>query len=245
MEAWQKTIRDKRAASEAAEDIFGPWWNRLDLTLKNTEVKNIRPRTAATIIREYEWLGTMPAIVLHCYGIYFDGCIGGAVVYSPEYAENLGVWDSYGYTGKIICLSRGACSHWTPVGTASRLIRRSMRLLPARYKVVTATTDAEAGEVGTIYQACNFDFVGLMSPGGKRVSFQRRGQTVSARQAQRDYGTRGAGIAALGAEGVKRHERKCRYFAFRGGRIEKKRLRRAILDQIKPYPKRQPEEPRH
>ena len=32
------------------------------------------------------------------FGIYFDGNLGGAVVYSTEYIENLGHWDKYDYT---------------------------------------------------------------------------------------------------------------------------------------------------
>jgi len=42
-----------------------------------------------------------------------------------------------------------------------------MDLLPAGYAVITATVDDLAGEVGTIYQACGFDFVGVMRAGGR------------------------------------------------------------------------------
>jgi hypothetical protein len=37
-----------------------------------------------------------------------------------------------------------------------------MDLLPERYQIVTATVDAAAGEIGIIYQACGFDYVGVM-----------------------------------------------------------------------------------
>jgi hypothetical protein len=39
----------------------------------------------------------------------------------------------------------------------AKLIRGSLRLLPERYTVITATVDGRAGEVGTVYQACGFD----------------------------------------------------------------------------------------
>ena len=84
---------------------------------------------------------------------FLRGRLGGAVVFGPEDSENLGIWDKYGYTGKIIALKRGACVHWAHPHAASKLIRRSMDLLPARYQVITATVDAAAGEIGTIYQA--------------------------------------------------------------------------------------------
>jgi hypothetical protein len=109
----------------------------------------VRPITIAeakAIIVQYEWLGTLPAVTRHCYGIFFDGELGGAVVYGDEYGENLGVWDRYGYSGRIIALLRGACLPWAHPHAASKLIRRSMDLLPERYRVVTATVDALAGE---------------------------------------------------------------------------------------------------
>ena len=90
----------------------------------------------------------MPAAIRHCFGIFFAGELGGAVVYGDEYGENLGVWDKYHYTGKIIALLRGACVHWAHPHSPSKLIRRSMHLLPGRYKVVTATVDGTLGEVG-------------------------------------------------------------------------------------------------
>jgi len=238
MKAHQRLIRDERAALDADVDLFGRWWEGLDKTLSKTAVREIDIATAKTVIEKYEWLGTMPAIVLHCFGIFFAGHLGGVVVYSPEYSENLGKWDSYGYTGKMIVLTRGACAHWTPTGTASRLICASMKMLPSKYEIVSATVDKDAGEIGTIYQACNFHYVGVMSKGGKIVSFVRAGKKVSARQTKRDYGTRGRGAADLGALGFSESERKGRYFCFRGSRAAQKKHLAAIRDRIKPYPKR-------
>src|SRR5260221_107121 len=81
---------------------------------------------------------------------------GGVVIYGDEPGENLGVWDRYGYRGKILGLLRGACLHWAHPHSASKLIRRSMDLLPERYRVITATVDRAAGEIGTVYQAAGF-----------------------------------------------------------------------------------------
>jgi hypothetical protein len=167
--------------------------------------------TAASIIERYEWLGRMPAVVRYCFGIFFGDACGGVVTYSNEYAENLGVWDRYDFTGRLICLSRGAVTHWAPPNTASRLIRRSMALLPPRYEVVTATVDERAGEIGTIYQACGFDFIGKMD--SSRDSIVNRW----------DH--------ALPREPVK-----ARYFAFRGS--YQRDRRDAIAHLIQPYPRR-------
>ena len=239
MTAWQKQIRDQRARDSSDADLFGNWWEKIDTSLKSAEVRAISQATAETVIVKYEWLGTMPAVVLHCFGIYFQGHLGGVTVFSPEYGENLGIWDKYGFSDRIICLSRGACAHWTPRNTASLLIRKSMKMLPGKYGVVTATCDAEAGEIGTIYQACGFDFVGQMSTGGKRTSFLSDGKLRSGRHAVRIFGSRGATeMAKRGAVGVKSHARKTRYFCFRGSVTARRKDRASIADLIKPYPKR-------
>ena len=144
----------------------------------------VRPITfaeARDVIEQYEWLKSMPAVVRFAYGIFFDGRLGGAVIYGDEPGENLGIWDRLGYSGAIIALSRGACAYWTHPHSASKLIRASMKKLPAKYKVITATVDGSAGEIGTIYQACGFDYVGVMSAGG-RALIRVNGKVVSERQ---------------------------------------------------------------
>lgn len=229
--AWQKDIRDKRANEDADADLFGRWWEGLDLTLSKSVVREIGAQSAKSIIEKYEWLGTMPAIVLHCYGIFFDGALGGAAVYSTEYAENLGVWDKYGFTGKIICLSRGACAHWTPIGAASRLTRRSMDLLPAKYEVITATTDHAAGEVGTIYQAAGFYSAKMNT----HARYQIEG--VPSRTLRLSGINNKSDIEASGLK-AKLEYQKGRYFAFRGPRAAVRKHRKAIAHLIQPFPKR-------
>jgi hypothetical protein len=75
-------------------------------------VRPIPLSEARAIIERYEWLGTMPAVSRMAFGIFFGERCGGAVVFGDEYAENRGVWDRYGFTGKIIGLLRGACLPW-------------------------------------------------------------------------------------------------------------------------------------
>jgi hypothetical protein len=112
-----------------------------------------------------------------------------------------------------------------------------MGLLPLKYKVVTATVDKEAGEIGVIYQACGFDYCGIMRAGG-RAAVAINGKRISERQAGRLAGTRGVrALAALGFDAVA-VPRRGRYFAFRGTRQERKQLRAAIVHRIMPFPKR-------
>jgi hypothetical protein len=228
--AHQRIIREQLAA-ESAESVAAD--------IGRAEVRPIALAEAKALIEVYEYLGTMPAVGRFAFGIFFDARCGGAVVYGDEYAENLGVWDRYGYRGKIIALLRGACAHWAHPHAASKLIRRSMDLLPEHYKVVTATVDQAAGEFGTIYQACGFDYVGAMTA-GSRALIRIDGRTLSERQAGRLAGTRGArALAKLGFD-AQPVPRRGRYFAFRGPRRERERYRDAIAHLIKPYPKREP-----
>jgi hypothetical protein len=84
----------------------------------------------------------------------------------------------------------GPLSHRALAETAE-LVRGSMKLLPARFEIVTATVDGTLGEVGVIYQACGFDYVGVMCHGG-RALVRIGGTAISERQAYRLAGTRGA-----------------------------------------------------
>ena len=180
----------------------------------------------------------MPALARYCFGIYFGEHLGGAVVYAHEPGENLGVWERYGFGGKIITLARGCCLPWAHPHAGSKLISASIRLLPERYKVVTASVDRAAGEIGTIYQACGFAYVGVMRSGGRVLIRRHDGSTLSGRQARRRFGTEAvSALRALGLDAVP-VPRRARYFAFRGSRAERRRLRLAIQKLVKPYPTR-------
>jgi len=257
--AHQKKIRDQRANEAASENLFGAWWENLDLSITNAKVRPITRATCESIIMEYEWLGCMPSVVWFMYGIFFDGACGGVVCYGPEYSENLGKqareqgrkcadWSKYGYEGKMILLSRGACTHWAHPHSGSFLIRRSMDMLPKKYEVVTATTDHAAGEIGTIYQACGFSYVGSMRDANPKVNsrkLDRDGWLIDGKiWASRSIRAR---CGSTRMEDVLKHfptvekipqHAKHRYFAFRGAKGAKKAHARAIAHLVKPYPKR-------
>jgi hypothetical protein len=99
--AHQRLIRERLAAADAPRAV----------DIGKAEVRAISYADAKAIITRYEWLGTMPVSQFH-FGIFFDGELGGVAVYGAEPSENLGVWDRYGYSGRIIALLRGACLHW-------------------------------------------------------------------------------------------------------------------------------------
>ena len=232
MKAHQRFIREELSKTEPAYKA----------DIATAVVHEITSSQAKEIILKNEWLRSMPKVVSHCFGIFFDGICGGAVVYSNEYAENLGVWDKYGYTGKIITLARGCCAHWAHPNSASKLVRTSMKMLPEKYRVVTATVDETAGEIGIIYQACGWDFCGVLSKGGNRASIiTPDGKRISSRDAADLYGTRSIHTLREMGLDVTSTPRKSRYFAFLGSQREQRDNRKQIEHMIQPYPKRPPQ----
>lgn len=242
-----------RRVEKEVEEKLKPYWSNLNLDLKTTEVRPISLSVAKKIIEEYEYLGCIAAINWYQFGIFFkslnDGeqVCGGVVIYGQEYAENQGVWDKYGFTGKIILLNRGVCLHWTPINTNSKLIMESIKQLPKKYEVITCTTDPDAGEIGTIYQACNFHYVGAMRKNKTRTNIIINGKKYGSRSVRQRYGTMAKGVLPdivrkkLGEDAtiefVNVHA-KHRYFYFRGTKWDKKNLKKGIEEIIKPYPKR-------
>ena len=242
-EAWQYKMRKEYAERESNF----PYWERYDISIASSVVREIDFVTAKSVIEKYEWLGCMPVCVKKCYGMFFpskaDGggwLLGGVTVFSQEYAENTGVWDKYGYTGKIILLSRGVNMHFCPKNSNSHLIMESIKMLPPQYEVVTCTVDELAGEVGTIYQSCNFDYVGVMRKGKERVGCVIDGKLYGSRAIRQKFGTiKKEDVLKLcpTAKFVKQKS-KGRYFYFRGDKRTKRLNEDAIRHLIKPYPKR-------
>ena len=175
-QAHQSLMREEWASIEKKTLDFNP----SDLVLSDAFIRPIERRDAKPVIEQYEYLKCMPAVSTHHFGIYFNTLkgerLGGVLVYGPDYAKNLGHWDKYGYTDNMLLLSRGVCLWWTPHNTASYFISRANRWLRDNtdFRVITATVDAMAGEVGTIYQSLNWDYVGSMRRANPNVKAKSR-----------------------------------------------------------------------
>ncbi len=146
----------------------------IDLSLKTSKIKPISRTLAKQIIIKYEWLGTLPSCS-HYFGLFFGmycagvTCVsvggGGANVYA--YKEfNLQSQNELAY------LQRGANVHWAPTGANSKLVSWTARLVKKQTsaKIMIAYSDTDAGEIGTIYQACNWVCIGKGSSTNQFVS---------------------------------------------------------------------------
>ena len=222
------------------------------LSLKDTEIRLIDKITAKNIIVEYEWLKTMPIVTNYHFGLYFKldnkEYLGGVLVFSTDYAENTGVWKTYGFEDKLILLSRGVCLWWTPKNSASFFISKACKWIKenTKYRIITATVDPSAGEIGTIYQSLNWYYVGLMrgnyhnSKETKRFSVLINGKLRYSRSIRKEFGCMKKDvILSKYPDAVFLNQyRKRRYFYFIDSKNKNIEYFNNIKHLILPYPKR-------
>ena len=149
---WQKQLRDKFNL-EGVPPVP-------HLEVNKAMVRKITNRQAAQIIKRYEWLGTMGAGVETSYGIFFGMFCAGVTTFSnggatPALAKTFGI-----PCKQLRYLTRGANTHWSPKYANSKLIAMSLRLEAKHGKLAIAFSDSDAGEIGTVYQATNWIYIG-------------------------------------------------------------------------------------
>lgn len=147
---WQKLQRDRLLA----EDIKLGMPTNLkarDFILSWEKITNEHRK----FIERYEWLGTCGFGVRYVFTARYNGLLGGVIMMAEP--------NGYQFDQKLeILIQRGACASWTPINLGSRLIMFSCNWMikNTNKRIFTAYSDPEANEIGTIYQACNFDYLG-------------------------------------------------------------------------------------
>lgn len=130
-------------------------------------------------IERYEWLGKMSNYPTHICTARFDGVLGGVVIMDMPTAFSKLLGDDTKKLERLI--SRGASASWTPKNLASKqlmyMIRHMVDTTP--YRLFTAYSDPSAHELGTIYQACNFFYLGQSF--GTRIQYRYKEKWVSDR----------------------------------------------------------------
>lgn len=120
-------------------------------------------------IERHEWLGKMPTRPTHRFIATYKGQLAGVIVMAtPNSFGNL-LGPESRHLEKLI--SRGASISWAPKNLGSALIMYSIRWMVKHtaFRIFTAYSDTEARELGTIYQACNFIYLGQNS--GARIEY--------------------------------------------------------------------------
>jgi len=111
-------------------------------------------------IERYEWLGKMPVWVTHRFAAYYKNIMVAAVVMATpnRFSDILGAE----YRDREKLISRGATASFAPKNVGSWIIMKSIAWMAKNTEFVlfTAYADPTAKELGTIYQACNFYYLG-------------------------------------------------------------------------------------
>lgn len=114
----------------------------------------------AEFIKKYEWLGSIGVIPKWCFTARFNNLLGGVVLINEptSYSKILGS-DTMKYEALV---QRGATASWTPKNLGSRLIMFSCKWMvnSTSKRAFIGYGDPKALEIGTIYQACGFEYMG-------------------------------------------------------------------------------------
>jgi len=113
-------------------------------------------------IERHEWLGKLPIWLTHRFTARHkknDALAGVIIMATPNSFSNI-LGEENKNKEKLI--SRGACISWAPKNLASWLITKSIKYMVknTEFRAFSAYSDPEAKELGTIYQACNFIYLG-------------------------------------------------------------------------------------
>jgi hypothetical protein len=175
VKAHQRVIREHHALES---DPFIEEKKVLAVSLKNAVVREIERKTAKTIILKYEWLKTMGTTDFQ-FGLYFGQHLAGAVCFGRTAGTNTAnSICGKEYTHLVKTLNRGACVHWSHPHSASFLIVRACKLMAKKgFHIFVAYSDPEAGEVGTVYQACGWNHCGTTAGGS--TGFRWAGKPIA------------------------------------------------------------------
>jgi hypothetical protein len=203
-------------------------------------VEPISADEAKAFIVRYEWLKTIGRPLARYGARAKGGCLAAVALFGNAGATHA---VPEAYRAQAITLQRGACAHWAHEHTASWFIPRACAMAARQHgwRIFVAYADESAGEIGTVYQAANWRYVGQSTTRrvrGKprdRDHFRRigwpKGRWISDRAF---YSHKGLTLDAPGWERATRPA-KHKYVWIEAPRQERREL--AALFESLPYPK--------
>lgn len=130
------------------------------------ENKSIVWNEVKQFIERHEWLGKMGLYPTHIFTARYKGMLAGVLSFDMPNAFSKMLGEETKKMERLI--GRGACISWSPKNLGSAMIGAAIKELVkiTPYRLFTAYSDVEAKELGTIYQACNFYYLGQKSGSG-------------------------------------------------------------------------------
>lgn len=256
---YQRVIRE-RMAQQPEHDLEEK--RRLAGDLKNAVVREISYEEAKNVILSNEWLGNMGTTEFS-FGLYFGEYLAGVECFGRTAGTNVNasVCGSE-HAEKVTTLSRGCCVHWADLlrkssdgrihggAAASFSISEACRQMAKKgYNIFVAYGDPLANEVGTVYQAANWLYLGMTTPAEKfrtpdgkihdarQVSCMTRDRTGGTMKYKRTRGEQMELLLEQGCEFFDGTPKHC-YVGIYGDRRIKRILRNAMRWPVLPYPKR-------
>ena len=234
--AWQKQLRDKFNAEGVPAGVP-------HLDVKRAIVRPVSRRVAEAIILKYEWLGTMSSGSRYHFGIFFGNYCAGVTCVVHGSGTGGTPHTLWRIEPRDHCvLARGACVHWAPKGTNSKLVSWTVRLLRQKKigKIIVAYADSDAGEIGTIYQACGWYYVGKGS--STRQWIATNGRVYDQKRpwdfARTRGGTRAQWAAAMRKAGWKEQKTNAKHRYVQLIDLEDSQLLSRVRELQQAYPKR-------
>jgi len=136
---------------------------------------------ATQFIKRHEWLGNLSQYTTHWFGAYHEGVLAGVILMNLPNAFSTLLGENTRELERLV--SRGACISWSPKNLASSFLMWAIKWTVdnTTYRLFTAYSDPMARELGTIYQACNFYYLGQGSGTTERYINPYSGKVVSDR----------------------------------------------------------------
>ena len=190
---WQYDIRVNNLQEDIVESGIDP--EQIN-SIKVTDIY-FKPLTgylerqeATEFIQRHEWLGNLSQYTTHWFGAFYhdpnQGLMGreimvGVILMNMPNAFSKLLGDDTQTIERLI--SRGACISWSPKNLASSFLMWTIQWMVKNtpYRLFTAYSDPTAKEIGTIYQACNFYYLGKKSGTTTRYINPYTGRIVSDR----------------------------------------------------------------
>lgn len=118
-------------------------------------------------IERYEWLGNIPNRPTHRFAITYKGEVLAVLIMATPNAFSHLLGKANINLEKLI--ARGASMSLAPTNIGNFLIMKAVKWMVenTEFRYFTCYSDPEAKELGTIYQACNFIYLGCNFGAGK------------------------------------------------------------------------------
>jgi len=155
------------------------------LVTSDFDFMNITDKPERKLMKEFierhEWLGNISQFPTHWFGAYYKSQLAGVIIMNMPNAFSKILGEDTKELERLI--SRGACISWSPKNLASSFLMWTIKWMVqnTQYRLFTAYSDPTAKEVGTIYQACNFYYMGKKSGTTSRYINPYTGKMVSDR----------------------------------------------------------------